>query len=446
MRRIVRSATFRHLAAGAALVLGSAGGVRAEWEPQWQVARQAPAGEKPAAPAKPAAPQPAPGAAPRPESEAQPAPTAPAPDFGSEQGLAGAGSGVALGYPGLKGDLFGLPFYNLNPLLARQAAGVVPLGSRPAVIQRTNVDGVEIVTVVSPAVPPTRQIALFPGDAAQAFLVPPVRTFKIAENESPEPRDRAYLDFNYFDNVAAAVNQHFGVDLHNVNVYRETFGLEKTFLGGDASVGLRLPVNTLGAESGTPGFGGTDTDAGDLTTILKFALWRDADSGSLVSAGAAVTLPTGPGRFAGSPFPVARDTFVQPFLGFVLGLDRLFVQGFVAVDVPTDGADATFLYTDLAVGYYVYRNPARDRLLNGIAPTVEVHVNDPLNHRGALQSFNLNGAADVVDLTVATTFDLGQRTSLSVGVVAPLTGPKPFDVEAMVQLNWNFGARGVGGR
>lgn len=449
MRRFVRSAALCHLAAGAALVLGTAAPLRAEWQPAWRARRPCPPPCPEAAQTLPPLPQPAPGGEPSPAPRPEPAP-APAPspfDFGTERGLAGGGGEVALRYPGLKGDQFGLPVVGFAGLLPRGILVLEPGQPQPMPQPMPPTPGRPPQPgqpVVSPP-PPQRNVVLFPTDGAQALLAPSIRTFKIAENESPAPEDRVYLDFNYYDNVGAAVSRRFGLDLRDINVYRETFGVEKTFLDGNASVGLRLPLNTLGADSNTPGFGGTDTAVGDLTAILKFALLRDVESGSVLSAGLAVTMPTGPGHFGTSPLPVRRDTFLQPYVGYLFGRDRLFLQGFLAVDVPTDSADATLLFNDVGVGYYLYRNPQGDRLLTGVAPTVELHVNDPLNRRGIFRRSDLDGISDIIDLTVATTFDLGERSHLSVGVVTPLTGPKPFDFEVLVQFNWNFGRRGVGG-
>jgi hypothetical protein len=137
-----------------------------------------------------------------------------------------------------------------------------------------------------------------------------------------------------------------------------------------------------------------------------------------------------------------HDTILQPFIGYIWAADRLFVHGFTSVDVPTDGRDVTVLSNSVGVGYIFARADAEDRLLRAVVPTFEVHVSDPLNHRGAFKINDPAGTPDVVDLTLATTFELGRRSNLSVGIVAPVTGPKPFDVEALVQLNWFFGARG----
>ena len=298
---------------------------------------------------------------------------------------------------------------------------------------------------------PISSIAFAPpqGQGAAAgsrtgVVAPPVRTFKISDDESPQPRDRVFVDFNYFDNVGAAVNNRLGIDLRNIDIYRESFGFEKTFLDNAASIGLRLPLDTLHAESNTPGLGGTDTDVGDLSVILKYAFWQDRQAGTLLSGGLAVTAPTGPSHFADSAIRVERDTILQPFVGYIWTADHFFVQGFSGIEVPTDSRDVTLLFNSIAVGYTFTRACAQDRLVRAIVPTFEVHLNDPLNHRGAFAVSDPAGTADVVDLTMATTFELGQRSNLSVGIVTPVTGPKPFDVEALVQFNWLFGARGRG--
>jgi hypothetical protein len=281
------------------------------------------------------------------------------------------------------------------------------------------------------------------GAIKGAVLVPSVRGFKISDDESPKPQDRVYVDFNYYDDLNDAVNRRLGVDLHNVRVYRETFGLEKTFLDGDASIGLRLPLNTLSADSGIPVLGGSSTDVGDLTVIFKGTLWENRNTGDLFSAGLAVTAPTGPDSFAGANFITSfHNTTLQPFLGYIWNSGDVYLHGFTAIDIPTDSNDVTILYNDVGIGYYLYRNGGCGRMLTAVVPTFEVHVNTPLNHRGAFRLNDPAGTPDVVDLTTGTIFELNRRSTLAVGIVTPVTGPKPFNVEALVQFNLNFGRMG----
>jgi hypothetical protein len=226
-----------------------------------------------------------------------------------------------------------------------------------------------------------------------------------------------------------------------MQVYRESFGVERTYFDQSLSLGLWLPLNTLSAESAVPGLGGTNSDFGDLTFILKYAVWENRESGNLWSVGLAVTAPTGPNNFAGSSAVTSfHETILHPYLGYIWNEGRVYLHGFSALSIPTDSNDVTLLHNDVAVGYFVYRAQDRERCLTAVAPTFEVHVNTPLNHRGAFNFADPAGTPDWVDLTTGVTFEFNRRSTLAMGIVTPVTGPKPYDLEVMVQLNWRFGA------
>ena len=53
------------------------------------------------------------------------------------------------------------------------------------------------------------------------------------------------------------------------------------------------------------------------------------------------------------------------------------------------------------------------------------------------------GAVFCVDLAFGSSFLTGRRAVLSAGVVNPVTGPRPYELEAVVLLNVFFGPRGV---
>jgi len=281
------------------------------------------------------------------------------------------------------------------------------------------------------------------ANAKGGVLAPAVRGIKISDNESPAPQDRAYLGFNYYDNVNGAVNARLGTAIDRLQVYRETFGVEKTFLDRDVSIGMRLPVNSLNVSGFSPDVGGTTTDVGDLSIILKGVLCRNSHTGSLLSAGLLLTVPTGPDSFANTPlFTGLHATLLQPYLGYLYRSDRFYLHGFTSMDIPTDSRDVTFLFNDVGVGYYLYRsNDQGDKCLTAVIPTFEVHITTPLDHRGVFRSNDVLGSADVVDLTMGVTLELNRRSTLALAVVTPITGPKPFDVEALVQFNYRFGGR-----
>jgi hypothetical protein len=280
-----------------------------------------------------------------------------------------------------------------------------------------------------------------PKTATAAVIIPSLRGFKITEDEAPGPQDRVYVTFNYFNRVNEDVNRRFGGDIHNVMVYRETFGAEKTFLDGDFSLGLRVPLNSIDAESALPGVGGSSTDIGDLTFILKYALWRDRKTGDLFSVGLAVTAPTGPDSFGNlETFRAFHNTILQPFVGYRWSSGDFFIHGFTALGTPTDTNDVTILFNDVGIGYFFRHGQEQNPFISAVVPTFELHVNTPLNHRGALNPEDIAGAPDIVNLTTGVTFEMRQQAELAVGLVTPVTGPKPFDFEVLVQFNWRFGA------
>jgi len=216
-------------------------------------------------------------------------------------------------------------------------------------------------------------------------------------------------------------------------------GLEKTFLDGDASIDLRLPLNTLTVRSGLPILNGTHTDVGDLSIILRYALYRDDELDNWFTAGLAVTVPTGPDTLAGiDNGGVPHSTVLQPFVGFLWNYGDLYVQGFSALDIPTDTSDVTFFFNDLGLGYFLYRSEDPYRVLTAFAPAFEVHVTTPLDHRGPVSAASPIGASDIVNLGVVANVEFYGRARLSVGVVTPVTGPNPFDFEALVQLRISY--------
>ena len=181
------------------------------------------------------------------------------------------------------------------------------------------------------------------------------------------------------------------------------------------SIGIRLPLNTLSAQSDVPGLAGTSTALGDLTVFVKYALYRDFARGRLLSSGLAVTPPTGPGALAGSPIANSlHAAALQPFLGYIYSLGpNVFIQGFSGVNVPADPGVVTMMYNDMALGYFLYRDESgQNRFLGAIVPTFEVHVSTPLNHRLAVGPKGYTGTPDVVDLTFGTGFVLGERRAV----------------------------------
>jgi hypothetical protein len=252
-------------------------------------------------------------------------------------------------------------------------------------------------------------------------------SFKIAENESPLPQDRVFFAYNFYDNLQHSVTG-FLSQTPTMNLHRETIGFEKTFFGGDASFGMRVPFQEIASESGLD-----DSDVGDLSLIFKYALINDRATGSVLSTGMVVTVPTGGQTTIEGESPIGAVLF-QPFLGFVVNTDIAYVQGFSSLAVPTDARLATLWFNSIAAGWWAYRNPTAD-CLTGLAPTIELHVNTPLSHRGITNE--PIGFPDTMDVTAGCHFQFG-RADFGVAIGAPMTGPKPYDLEVLCNFNWNF--------
>jgi hypothetical protein len=277
---------------------------------------------------------------------------------------------------------------------------------------------------------------------------------KIAEGESPAPVDRMFYKFNYYNHLDPSRWLDPREPIHNVDLYRHVFGLEKTFFDGKVSLGLRVPFYTLDAQAKdfrtvsilgndivVPGGPAIDTTQfGNISAIVKAVLMEDKETGSLFSAGATLSFPTASSKLINPGQSILA--YMQPFGAFILNRGDFFVQGFMSVTLPLASAESIVLFTDLGVGYHVYHADARSSWLTDIAPTLEIHIADPLRQAdpsvfefGIFDGVRLH---NVVDFTFGSTFEFASRATLGVGVVVPVTGPKPFDVEALAQLNYRF--------
>ena len=280
---------------------------------------------------------------------------------------------------------------------------------------------------------PSGQI-LGPGN----IFVPSARYFKISDNDSPLPQSRTYFSFNYFYNLNDNINQQLGGGIQHTRIHREIFGVEWADDDQSVSWGLRLPIDTFNADHTVPGLDGTSTDIGDLSIILKWLLWRDQITGSLLSGGLAVTPPTGPGSFGGSNnISVFHNTILQPYVGWIWINGPFYLQGFSAVNAPTDLNDVVLLDNSVAAGYYLYQNKNSGGL-SAVVPTVEVHVNTSLNHRGILRLSDPAGTPDLVDITGGIHFEYNDKSSMGVAFAVPVTGPRMFDFEILAQFRWRY--------
>src|SRR5947209_3374828 len=306
-----------------------------------------------------------------------------------------------------------------------------------------------------------------------------------ASVQSPRPMDRVFFAYSYLDRfqtvgggtiippatpgTPVTVGPTTRQPGFNLNMYY--VGAEKTFFDGMASAYILAPfLQATNNITGQPIDG-----VGNVSFGLKGVLLSDAQSGSVLSGGFTVSVPTGhnttyvterlvtfitaPATFTVTPFTsTTNPTYLQPWLAGVIAGDRFFVQEYFGVIIPTDSVVSTFINNDIAVGFRLYRSPGS--FLSAVTPVVDLQALLPINHIGSatgsaasVGTVSANGGAAVVPptpipssnnltfsdqlfLTSGVQFGLGERALLSAGIITPLAGPKAFNWGVTVGLNF----------
>ncbi|WP_156514878.1 hypothetical protein [Planctomyces sp. SH-PL14] len=320
---------------------------------------------------------------------------------------------------------------------------------------------------------PIQRVTLAGGGNVGAAPGANVGRVKLAENTSPIPRDRVYVNYSYFKNTPL----HQG----DLNVNRVTPGFEKTFLGGRGSVEVRMPfATTLDSNVVSGGLTNTsDTEFGNMSVYLK-GLLLNHENRLALSAGLGLGLPTASDvtvRDAGTGTTIVRveneSLHLLPFLGFLYTPnDRFFLQGLLQYDFDTNGNpvsatsftsgqptgeltslgranDFHYAFVGASLGYWIYQDPANEGGITGIALMAELHYSGSMNGgdrvagnvSGTQYDFGDPQGIQLLNGVVGVQTLLGRDASLTLAYVAPLTAAdRQFDGEFRVMFNWLFGA------
>lgn len=277
-----------------------------------------------------------------------------------------------------------------------------------------------------------------------------VRRVKVAENNSPIPRNRFIFNYNYFNQVSGGVG----------NVNRYSAGMEQTFFGGRSSVEVLVPMaSTLDVDQIAGGIRSTDTQFGDLSLIFKTLLVESDDF--VIAGGIGLAVPTASDArvFNTSGQQIIdlehQSTHLLPYLGMVHNYDSgLYWQSFVQLDIDLNGnpisadltgqnlqsagvlQDQTLMFVDFGLGYWL-RNLGEGSL--AVAATAEMHWAGTLQDADIVKAGNLNITSlvnryDVLNLTLGASILVNDRFTLRPAFVIPLND-KQFDYEAIMQVN-----------
>ncbi|QDU60158.1 hypothetical protein Pan216_09950 [Planctomycetes bacterium Pan216] len=291
-----------------------------------------------------------------------------------------------------------------------------------------------------------------------------VGRLKVAENNSPMPRDRVFFNYNYFDDVPYSSS---GVD-----VSRYTPGFEKTFFNRMASIEFRMPfAGTLNSNQVLNSGPGVDqVEFGNIGFNLKALLYATQNFG--ISVGSGLAIPTADDVTVRD---TANDVLVRinnqsvhlmPYIGAVFAPnDRFFAQGFLQADFGTNGnavwedldgigglnkagvlTDQTLGYIDASIGYWVMKH--RDYgVLTAVAPMLELHYTTTMGQVDRIQqgSFVIGDFAanqDILNLTTGVSLELFGRANAVLAAGTPLKGGisgRQFDWELQAQISYRFG-------
>jgi hypothetical protein len=285
------------------------------------------------------------------------------------------------------------------------------------------------------------------------------RIMKFSENNSPLPEDRLYFNYQLFHNAVVDVNG----DSQDTN--RFTFGIERTFWDGWASIDVRAPL--VASVDATQMVGEQDTLAaefGNLGLAVKLLAYQRC--GWAVGGGLGVIFPTAVDSEvlnASSQPAITIDNdayYLQPFMGvYFRPNNRFFTQVISAVNFDVSGtyvtlSDPSFfgsvgsdrvfaqslLFLDYSAGYWLYRSNRCSDIITGFAPMIELHYTSTLKdldlpNVGSPDVFDRDFRRDALNLTGGLLFELGRFTSLRLAGVAPMRDDSlMFDSEFGLQL------------
>ncbi len=291
---------------------------------------------------------------------------------------------------------------------------------------------------------------------------------RIAENNKALPMDRVYFMYHHFQNAMTTDHSQASPNTLDQSVDRYTVGMERTFADGLWSVDVRIPFfEPYQFSSGT--FAVSGGGVGNLDVVLKRRLAMTDTS--VFAAGLGINMPTGSDVIMRADAVEIRlrneAVHLSPFVGFLtVPNECFFYQGFLQVDVPTDGNsvdyvnggqsrapfgvlnEQTLLGIDLSAGRWLYRDPCAG-CVTGLAALFELHYTTTLQDAdevaGAVDgaSFQLGNTLnriDMVNLSAGLHWELRGRTTVRVTGVVPLDDDheRPFDAEVHVSINRYF--------
>jgi len=311
----------------------------------------------------------------------------------------------------------------------------------------------------------------------EARFSPPNFISNVADNNSTIPQDRLFINYHFLNDVPVSrdLNANAPDEYRDLSLYE--IGLEKTFADGNISAEVIIPFSYQpdttynGApDAGYPRVASEEIELQNIAFGLK-ALLAETETAAY-SVGVRLEAPTAdPIRNVPGTFDITIDNeawAVTPYAAVLLTpTDNLFLQGFASYRMQTTGNQLTstaiifanekvrepaYLNLDAQLGYWLYRNHGGSGI-TGLQSSLELHYtasDEPYQTTLANAVFNApGGGVDMLNLTAGLTALLNDKTTVTAGMVLPLTIPNTvtssfptdrfMDWSLMLQVNHYFG-------
>ncbi len=272
------------------------------------------------------------------------------------------------------------------------------------------------------------------------------------EHSRALPTDRVFGFYNHFENAVQSNALTPGFQSTSANIDRFVVGFEKSFLEGNASVELRMPMSVPVSFS-SPDANFQSGTAGNLVINLKGLLY--SDESQALSLGLAINTPTGSDLSVALPSAPNNTSFtiqnnavhLIPFLAYQAApTEDFFFNGFLQFDTPTNAnnvqifsgppaakntenrslTDQTLLYLDTSFGYWLYRDPDA-AFLTGLAGLLELHYTTATNNADIVASRNESvtfgtntGRLDTLNMAFGVHTTLARSTIIRAAYITPL--------------------------
>lgn len=290
------------------------------------------------------------------------------------------------------------------------------------------------------------------------FLAGPdvaTRRVKLAENFSPEVRDRCYMNYSYFNRALGGLG----------DVNRWVLGLERILVEDLVSIDFRLPMaSTRSSRQDVDRLGERNYQLGNLTTIAKIVMYRNQRT--ILTSGMGFTAPLADDarlmRGNQTLLRIRNDSVhLLPYVAMMrrLNSDTIF-QFYTQLDVDTHGnrvsgdlsgesmpvlgrlRDSTLLHLDASLHRTLLRQ-GRRRLVREVIGNAELHYTGSLENANTVAGngvtvTDLAGRFDVVNATLSSHLLMGDNLVVTPGMSFPLASGtnRQFDFEAILQVNY----------